>query len=229
MRVSNKAIRIGVLTLGTGAALALGGCDLSKDADEQPSPTPAPAATAAIAGTPAPAEGEPPVASIIREDALPGPIVELPPEPLSVVVPFGDGGSDPAPGAERILADILKSDAMKQDWPIVLRGHTDSAGNDKANLNASRSRAEAVAAWLVDHGVDDERIEVIAMGEQNPLAPNARPDGEPNEPGRAKNRRVEVAIAPPPSSQGDATVEPDQPGSGSTGTKEGGKSTDKPA
>ena len=37
---------------------------------------------------------------------------------------------------------------------------------------------------------------MIAVGEQNPIAPNALPDGEPNEPGRARNRRVELEIAP---------------------------------
>jgi len=39
---------------------------------------------------------------------------------------------------------------------------------------------------------------IVAFGEQNPIAPNALPDGTPDLAGRAKNRRVELAVAPPP-------------------------------
>jgi OOP family OmpA-OmpF porin len=132
--------------------------------------------------------------------------MELPPQPLRQTIPFGEGGTDLSTRAERLLAGILESNAIEQDWPIILRGHTDSAGNDRANLRAARARAEAVAAWLVERGVDDERIDVIAMGEQNPVAANALPDGSPNEEGRASNRRVEIEIAPPqgPDSAGGA-------------------------
>src|SRR5690606_30153070 len=87
-------------------------------------------------------------------------------------------------------------DQLAEGWPVVLRGHTDSVGHDEANLRASRRRAEAVANWLVEHGVSEERIEIIALGEQRPIAPNALPDGSPDEEGRAKNRRVTVHIVP---------------------------------
>jgi OOP family OmpA-OmpF porin len=45
--------------------------------------------------------------------------------------------------------------------------------------------------------VAEDRIEIVAFGEQNPVAPNALPDGTPNDEGRAKNRRVEIRVAPP--------------------------------
>ena len=40
-------------------------------------------------------------------------------------------------------------------------------------------------------------VVVVAMGEQNPARPNAKPDGTPDEEGRAFNRRVDVSIAVP--------------------------------
>jgi len=80
-------------------------------------------------------------------------------------------------------------------------------GNDSANLRASRVRAEDVAAWLVERGVDDDRITVIAFGKQNPVFPNAMPDGKSKEDGRALNRRVEIDIAPPLANAG-AAVSP---------------------
>jgi OOP family OmpA-OmpF porin len=59
---------------------------------------------------------------------------------------------------------------------------------------ASLARAEAVRDWLVENGVAEDRIRTIAFGEQNPIAPNARPDGTPDEDGRAANRRVEIEV-----------------------------------
>ena len=115
---------------------------------------------------------------------------------METTIPFGEGGHELSVAAEDALADVLASDQLAEGWPIVLRGHTDSVGHDEANLRASRRRAEAVAEWLVENGVSEERIEIVALGEQRPVAPNARPDGSPDEEGRAKNRRVTVSIAP---------------------------------
>ena len=124
--------------------------------------------------------------------------VELPVQPVEMTLPFPNG-SDLTASVERRLVGLMNQRAIDEDWPVILAGHTDSGGNDQANMRASRARAEAVAAWLVERGVDDDRIKVIAFGEQNPIAPNALPDGSPNEEGRRTNRRVEIRIAPPDS------------------------------
>jgi len=92
---------------------------------------------------------------------------------------------------------VLDTPQMAAGGEIVLRGHTDSAEHDEANLRASRRRAEAVRDWLVERGVSAQRIRVIALGEQNPIEPNALPDGTPNDAGRAANRRVELSIGVP--------------------------------
>ena len=64
---------------------------------------------------------------------------------------------------------------------------------------------------LIENGIDEERITIIAFGEQNPLAPNANPDGTPNERNRAANRRVEVHVALPGASEEAAPEEIEQP------------------
>lgn len=92
------------------------------------------------------------------------------------------------------LATVLASPQMEEGGSIVLRGHSDSGGNDQANLRASQARAEAVRDWLVENGIAEDRITIIAFGEQNPAAPNALPDGSPDEAGRAANRRVEIEV-----------------------------------
>ena len=176
-----------VLAMAT-ALLALSACEVRDPNAVEPTPTPTPTDTASA----------PAVASIIREDIEESqPMIEVPAEPVDVTIPFADGGTQIGENAERLLASVLDSEAMEEPWPIVLGGHTDSEGNDRANLRASRARAEAVAAWLVERGVDDDRLRIVAFGEQNPIAPNAMPDGEPNEAGRRKNRRVQVTIDPP--------------------------------
>jgi OOP family OmpA-OmpF porin len=143
-------------------------------------------------GPPAAASASP---SIIRPEVLPEPAVESL-GALEATIPFADGGNDLGEAAERVLAGLLESDQLAQGWPIVLRGHTDSVGHDEANLRVSRRRAEAVADRLVEHGIDRARIEIVALGEQRPRAPNALPDGTPDEEGRAANRRVTITIAP---------------------------------
>jgi len=61
-------------------------------------------------------------------------------------------------------------------------------------------------------GVAQDRISVIAFGEQNPVEPNAKPDGTPNERGREANRRVDVTVAllSPVEADGDQPEEADK-------------------
>ena len=189
------------IILLASAALILSACEIRRD-DAGQDPEPDQAAVSDETPDPTP---ETSAVSIIRDDLQPAEPVALPPEPVELVIPFPDGATLTSQ-VERVLVGVLESDAMKEGWPVVLGGHTDSGGNDQANLRASRARAEAVAAWLVEHGVADHRIEVVAFGEQNPIAPNALPDGTPNEKGRRANRRVELRIAPTRQDEGEPSA-----------------------
>lgn len=128
------------------------------------------------------------------EDGEGTPVAPAALRPLETTISFADGTPDLTEAARAELATIIDSPQMDAGGAIVLRGHSDSEGSDEANLEASRLKAEAVRGFLIDNGVALDRIEVIAFGEQNPIAPNALPDGSPNEEGRATNRRVEVTI-----------------------------------
>ena len=134
--------------------------------------------------------------SILRPDIVEVPVEEVPLQPLDVTIGFPDGGAELSEEAVARLGEVLASEQLGEGWPIVLRGHSDSVGNDADNLAASGKRAEAVAAWLEEHGVAEDRITVIALGEQRPIAPNAHLDGTPDLKGRAANRRVDIEIAP---------------------------------
>lgn len=136
-------------------------------------------------------DGEP--VSILRPDVeIERPVDPL--EPLAKTITFAEGGSALDDEAVAALEQVLESEQFEEGGEITLRAHSDAGGSDEANMRASMARAEAVRDWLVENGTDAERIAIIAFGEQNPVEPNALPDGSPNEEGRAANRRVELAI-----------------------------------
>lgn len=74
------------------------------------------------------------------------------------------------------------------DTNIQIFGYTDSSGSDEYNLNLSEQRAASVKSYLSSKGITAARIVTKGLGEADPIADNATPDG------RAKNRRVEFAI-----------------------------------
>jgi len=81
------------------------------------------------------------------------------------------------------FGEALQKDATLR---IKIIGHTDSDGAAAANLTLSKSRAEAVKKYLVDHyAVDDARLQSDGKGATVPVASNSTADG------KAKNRRVE--------------------------------------
>jgi len=69
---------------------------------------------------------------------------------------------------------------------IRISGHTDNVGNPRQNQRLSDRRAKAVRQYLVDHGIDEGRVEAVGLGDTEPLAPND------TEEGRARNRRIEA-------------------------------------
>lgn len=66
--------------------------------------------------------------------------------------------------------------------------HTDGQGSAESNLDLSRRRAAAVAAWFVAAGIGADRFETRAFGETRPIASNETVSG------RLENRRVELDV-----------------------------------
>ncbi len=153
---------------------------------------------------PSPSPDEP--VSILRPDVEQPAQEAEPVEPLNVTIGFPGGGTELDADAVAALEEVVATPQYASGAPIVLRAHSDSGGSDEANADASQARGLAVAAWLIEKGVDEDRIDVIVFGEQNPIDPNALPDGSPNEAGRAANRRVEVLIVPAANNGGNASA-----------------------
>lgn len=83
------------------------------------------------------------------------------------------------------LARVAKS---CPDVLIEIEGHTDAEGTPERNARLSKRRAETVAQYLAEAGVDAQRLSAIGYGESRPVAPN---DTAAN---RARNRRIEFAV-----------------------------------
>ena len=83
------------------------------------------------------------------------------------------------------LVEIMK---RKKDLKIRIDGHTDSDGEESANQILSQKRAESVKNYLINQGIDANRMVAKGFGESNPVADNATPQG------KAQNRRTEIRI-----------------------------------
>jgi outer membrane protein OmpA-like peptidoglycan-associated protein len=86
-------------------------------------------------------------------------------------------------GTLKDIATILNE---VPDVKVKIVGHTDSDGQDAANLDLSKRRAASVKAELAkSFGVNADRLVTDGMGETQPVAPNDTPVN------KALNRRVE--------------------------------------
>ena len=88
--------------------------------------------------------------------------------------------------------ELLEQVAMVlKDSPnikVKIEGHTDSMGSLDHNMKLSQHRAESVAEFLIEHGVDGSRLTSKGYGPTRAIASNASAIG------RAQNRRVEFHI-----------------------------------
>lgn len=87
------------------------------------------------------------------------------------------------------LASIV-AQMSTQPLSMVVTGYTDSTGAEKYNRWLSERRAQKVADYFIKSGIAPSRVQVIGLGESNPIADNT------TEEGRAMNRRVEIMLIP---------------------------------
>lgn len=98
---------------------------------------------------------------------------------------FESGSAVLTPDSHRILDQVVQSLMAYPDVRVEVLGYTDSVGQASFNLGLSERRAEAVKTYLVNAGIDPSRIVARGLGEENPVASNATPEG------REQNRRIE--------------------------------------
>ncbi len=105
--------------------------------------------------------------------------------------------------ASQVLLDKLAN--VLREYPdtnVLVVGHTDSVGADAMNMTLSKNRAMSVTNYLTQNkGLSSGRFTTNWYGEEAPIADNATAEG------RAKNRRVNLAIIPNEKMKNDAKRE----------------------
>ena len=92
----------------------------------------------------------------------------------------------PTSNAElRKVVELMKNNP---ELHIELAGHTDNVGRAEYNQTLSENRAKAVYDYLIEHGIDEERLSYRGYGATHPVASND------TEEGRAQNRRTTLEI-----------------------------------
>jgi OOP family OmpA-OmpF porin len=74
------------------------------------------------------------------------------------------------------------------DVNVEISGHTDSDGDRDYNVDLSRRRAESVKKFLVDKGIESNRLHTRGVGPDEPVADNKTKKG------KALNRRIEFKL-----------------------------------
>ena len=100
---------------------------------------------------------------------------------------FDTGKDDVKPESDPTLQEMAKLLKTQPSLKLLVVGHTDNAGTFTSNMELSQRRAQAVVNTLVaSHAVAKERLTPVGVSFAAPVASNK------TEPGRAKNRRVEL-------------------------------------
>ena len=117
-------------------------------------------------------------------------LVFKPPPPKEEVflpekVLFYRGTSRLLPETERNLDLLVKILLEHPKKKIFISGYTDNRGNFLINLRLSKRRVKKIIAYLVEQGIEPERLEGRGYGSARPIASNK------SEKTRRLNRRVE--------------------------------------
>jgi outer membrane protein OmpA-like peptidoglycan-associated protein len=126
------------------------------------------------------------------EQNIPGATVERVGEGIQVTFAsgllFGFDSAVVRGDARSNLNELARSLDKYEGSNLLIVGHTDAVGSEAYNEDLSERRAESAAGYLISQGVRRDRIGTRGLGETEPVASNE------TDAGRAKNRRVEVAI-----------------------------------
>lgn len=154
-----------------------------------------------------------PCHAVTRTSAAPVPVVRAEPAPAPAPAPVAAAPLAPAPVIQRITlsTDVLfrfnsaelrpgaheKLDELAQTMQgaevdrIVAVGHADRIASEKYNEELSQRRAEAVKQYLVQKGVDPQRVETQGAGESQPVAQCGKMGPE-----RASNQKLVACLQP---------------------------------
>ncbi|GAB5547121.1 MAG: OmpA family protein [Sandaracinaceae bacterium] len=113
---------------------------------------------------------------------------------LSENILFDSGRADLRDEGEVALSEIVQVLNSIPNRQFQVAGHTDNipmrSSRFQSNWELSTARAVNVARFMIDQGLNAERISAAGYAETQPVASNSTPEG------RAQNRRIEIVLVP---------------------------------
>ena len=101
---------------------------------------------------------------------------------------FAFDSSDLSDQARLILNNNAEYLHQHSSLTVTVEGHCDERGSEKYNNALGKRRAESVKKFLVDQGINTDRVLTISYGENKPVAAGR------DESAWAKNRRAQMVI-----------------------------------
>ena len=123
---------------------------------------------------------------------LPGAIVQRLGTGVVVTLPegmlFAQESDELAPASRDNLRRLANSLEKYPNTRLMIVGHTDTQGGTDRNQSLSERRAQSLASFLEQLGVNRARMTALGRGDAEPIATND------TDAGRQWNRRIEIAI-----------------------------------
>lgn len=108
-------------------------------------------------------------------------------------IKFPVGQATITPENFQLLTKVQRGIGNFENPSLVIGGHTDSTGSQKANAMLSYQRADAVRDYLIaNNTLPGDKIDAMGYGSEQPVASNETKEG------RAANRRIDVTVTPAP-------------------------------
>jgi len=102
---------------------------------------------------------------------------------------FENGKADILPNMHNDLAKLGNFLIDHPDEKLKIAGHTDSSGNEQANLQLSQARADAIKTYLInEYKIDALRVAAVGYGSAKPIVEEVTDEH------KQLNRRVEFEL-----------------------------------
>ncbi len=111
---------------------------------------------------------------------------DMPKQQLLRGINFKSGKAEMTYESYQFIEPVLKQLRKYPEVVIEVRGHSDSVGSYRKNMQLSQQRAESVRQYLISKGIESNRIRAVGFGSSSPIADNRTAAG------RAQNRRIEI-------------------------------------
>ena len=104
-------------------------------------------------------------------------------------VKFAVGKSSLDKSSYKLLDEVVEILNNYPAYKVSVEGHTDNTGSEELNQRLSTERAKICADYLIEKGIDTDRVTSVGFGPSKPIADNATAEG------KAKNRRTEFNLS----------------------------------